>query len=218
MGFLDEVNKFFKGSEGKYKQVSNLTPQQLRIQKNLESAAKGRGAGGAFGETADYWRDLLSNNPEAFAAFEAPEQRKFQEQIIPDLAEQFAGMGSGGLSSSGFRNAAVGAGTDLSERLAAMRAGLRQNAAQNLSSLSQSALNPHAQYQQTEAPTQGFLSKAIGALPAAAMGFATGGPAGAALAGGSSLLSNNQSFGTTSPYGNQYQGSFGKLPNFGQGI
>jgi hypothetical protein len=44
-------------------------------------------------------------------------------------------MGSGGLSSSSFRNAAVGAGTDLSERLGAIRAGLRQQGAQGLQNI-----------------------------------------------------------------------------------
>jgi len=63
----------------------------------------------------------------------APEQRRFNEQIIPDLAEQFSGHG--GIGSSGFRNAAVNAGTDLSERLGAIRAQLRQQGAQGLSNI-----------------------------------------------------------------------------------
>lgn len=202
MGLFDEIKKFMGGTDAKYQQVSNLTPEQMRLQGNLEKASSGRGAGGAFGDSADYWRDILSNNPEAFRAFEAPEQRRFQEQTIPDLAEQFAGMGSGGLSSSGFRNAAIGAGTDLSERLASMRAGLRQNAAQSLFGAGQSALTQHAQYQQTQPGTEGFLSKAIGAVPAAAMGFATGGPAGAAAAGANAFMnsSGNQPMGQTGPY------------------
>lgn len=181
------LRDFFEGTPAEYEQFSNLTPSQLKGQRRLEGAARGRGAGGAHGEAADYWRDILSNNPEAFAAFEAPQQRQFNEQIIPDLAEQFAGMGSGGLDSSGFRNAAIGAGTDLSERLASLRAGLRQNAAQSLFGVGQAALTPHAQYQQTSQGSQGFLPAFGQAAGAALPGLISGG-----LSGG---------FGSTSPYG-----------------
>ncbi len=214
-GFRKGAKNFLTGTPAEYEQVSNLTPEQMQNQGMLEQAAAGRGGGGAFGESADYWRDILSNNPEVFAAFEAPEQRRFNEQTIPDLAEQFAGMGAGGLSSSGFRNAAVGAGTDLSERLAAMRAGLRQNAASSLFNVGQQSLQPHAQYQQTNPGSQGFLSniangigQAIpgaisGGLPGAGMGFAKG-----ALGGGGGQ------FGGSGPYGNQNKLDINNLPGF----
>lgn len=211
---------FFQGSAPEYEQISNLTPQQLRIEKERRRASKG-----AFSQAGDYWRNILSNNPEAFSAFEAPAQRQFNEQIIPDLAEQFAGMGAGNLSSSGFRNSAVGAGADLSERLASMRAQLRENAASNLYNLGQSALQPHAQWMQTQPGSEGFFSNVasgIGqAIPAAIAGFAQGGPAGAAVGAGTGFASG--AFGKSSPYGKQgipsanpsgYTGSFGSLPNF----
>lgn len=191
MGMFD----FFTGTPAKYEQVSNLTPSQLKGQKQLQNAGRGRGAGGAFGESADYWRDILDNDPSAMQAFEAPEQRRFNEQIIPDLAEQFAGMGAGGLSSSGFRNAAVGAGTDLSERLASMRAGLRQNAASNLFNVGQAGLQQHSQYQQTDPGSEGFLSNVISGIGGAIPGMLTGNIPGA-LAGGFSNL-----FGKSNPYG-----------------
>lgn len=214
MGFSD----FLFGTSPEFEQVSQLTPQQLKLERERRRSAKG-----AFGQAGDYWRNILSNDPQAFAAFEAPAQRQFNEQIIPDLAEQFAGMGAGALSSSGFRNAAVGAGADLSERLASMRAGLRESAASNLYNLGQSALQPHTSYQQTSQGSQGFLAPALGAAATAA-GTALGGPAGGAAANFlSSGLTNafkgssgDSSFGKTSPYGNSggYQGSFGQLPNF----
>lgn len=123
---------FFSGSRGKFKQKSLLGPEQQQLYDQLLASASGRGAGGAFGESADYYRDILSDDPEAFEAFAAPEMRRFNEDIIPGLSEQFAGMGSGALSSSGFRNAAVNAGTDLSERLGSIRARLRGEAARGL--------------------------------------------------------------------------------------
>ena len=118
------------GTPEKRENVSTLRPEQEGLYNQLINSGQKQGAGGAFGNAADYYRGNLSNNPEDFQAFAAPEMRRFNEQIIPDISEQFAqgGGGQGSLSSSGFRNAAIGAGTDLSERLGAIRANLRQNA------------------------------------------------------------------------------------------
>lgn len=124
-------------------QQSLLGPEQQQGYQQLLSSIQGPGAGGAFGSAADYYRDLLSNDSQTANMMFAPEQRRFNEQIIPDLAEQFAGMGSGGLSSSGFRNAAVGAGADLSERLGVIRARLRQQGAQSLAGLGQMGLGTY---------------------------------------------------------------------------
>jgi hypothetical protein len=213
MGFFDSIKDFFVGTPEVREQVSNLTPSQLRNQQMLERAARRRGAGGAFGETADYYRDLLSNASPDFDAFAAPELRQFREQIIPELAEQFAGMGSGGLSSSGFRNAAVNAGTDLSERLGALRAQLRQQGAQGLFNIGQSSLTPHAQYQTTQQGSEGFLSQALPAIGGAAL-TAVGGPALGAFGNIAGNFIKNK-FGSTSPYGNQStNNSFSSLPDF----
>src|ERR1051326_4068680 len=108
---------FFTGSKAKNYQQSTLTPQQQPVLTQLTNAAQGKASGGVFGDLANYYKDLYDPSGQAFSAFQAPEMRRFNEEIIPGISEQFAGMGSGGLSSSGFRNAAVNAGTDLSERL-----------------------------------------------------------------------------------------------------
>ncbi len=215
MGLFD----FFTGSPAEYDQVSNLTPDQLRNQNQLQKAGRKRGAGGAFGESADFYRDILSNDPGALQSLYAPELRQFNEQTIPDLAEQFAGMGSGGLSSSGFRNSAVNAGTDLSERLASMRQNLRFNAAQGLSGIGSQGLQPHTSYQQTNPGSEGFLSNVAPAI-GGTVGTAVGGPIGGAL--GSGLGSLFKGGGKTSPYGGpnpsqQNTGSFSSLPvQYGQ--
>jgi len=90
--------------------------------------------------------------------------RQFNEQTIPGLAEQFAGMGSGGLSSSGFRNAAVNAGTDLSERLGALRAQLRQQGAQGLMGIGQQGLGQFNEniYQQGQPGLFDTLGQGLG--------------------------------------------------------
>ena len=124
-------------------QQSLLGPEQQSLYSQLLGASQNPGAGGAFGSASDYYRGLLSDDNASIDAFAAPELRRFNEQIVPGLAEQFAGMGSGGLSSSGFRNAAVNAGADLSERLASMRAQLKQQAAQGLTGIGQMGLQKY---------------------------------------------------------------------------
>lgn len=194
---------FLFGRRGKYKQRSTLAPEQQGLFAQLQAALQGQGAGGAFGNVADYYRDLMSNDSQAFNAFAAPEQRRFKEDIIPGLSEQFAGMGAGGLSSSGFRNAGIQAGTDLSERLGAIRAQLRQQGAKGLSNLGQFGLSPQFNENYYEAGKPGLIDAAGPALGAA--GAAFGGPAGAAAgqAVGNWVSSR---FGKSNPYGNQQQG------------
>lgn len=142
-GFGQNLWESIFGKPERNYQQSLLGPEQQQNYQQLLSAGRGPGAGGAFGDVADYYRGNLGNNPQDFDAFAAPEMRRFREQIVPDLAEQFAGMGSGGLSSSGFRNAAVNAGTDLSERLANLRAQIRQQSAQGLQGIGQLGLNQY---------------------------------------------------------------------------
>ena len=231
MAFWD----FFTGTPEKREQVSRLTPSQQKIQQQLEGAAQNRGAGGAFGESSDYFRDLLSNDSADFNAFAAPEMRRFNEQTIPGIAEQFAGMGAGGLSSSGFQNAAVGAGTDLSERLGSIRAGLRMQGAQGLQNIGNQSLQQNSDWQTTQPGSEGLLSQALPLLGTAA-GFAIGGPFGASIGGGLGQMGQQAlgNKGSSSPYGNSspgrvqlqggnsgggtggYKGSFGgQLPKFG---
>ena len=170
-----KAKNFFEGTPEKHKRVSNLLPEQQQLYEQLIGAGMGEGAGGAFGDAADYYRDLLSNDSETFNQMQAPEMRKFNEEIIPGLSEQFAGMGAGGLSSSGFRNAAVNAGTDLSERLGAIRAQLKQQGAQGLSGIGQSGLGNFSQDVTTQQGTQGFLSSFAPAAGKAAGAYAGGG-------------------------------------------
>ncbi len=60
--------------------------------------------------------------------------QNFEQQIIPQLSERFAGlgggMGGGTMGSSGFGQAVGGAGAQLQAQLAQLHAGLRQQASQ----------------------------------------------------------------------------------------
>lgn len=197
---FNKSKNFVVGDEGYQEQRSRLTPEQQKIQADYESAINGPGANGAFGTSADYYRDLLSNDSQTMNQLNGPEMRRFNEQTIPGLSEQFAGMGSGGLDSSGFRNAAVGAGTDLSERLGAIRANLRSQGAAGLSNLAQGALNPVVE--NIEVPGQpGLIDFAGPALAAAGTAFAGPGGGTAGLAAGQGISNMFSNKGKASPYG-----------------
>lgn len=197
------IKDFTFGTPGQMHQVSNLRPDQEELSQQLVNAGKGAGAGGAFGTSADYYRNLLSDNPADLAAFNAPALRQYNQDIVPGISEQFAGMGSGGLSSSGFRNAQIQGVTDLAERLGQIRANLRQAGAQGLANIGQLGLQSF-QTNVQQPGTEGLLSSIAPAVGTAA-GAALGGPGGAAAgnwlgnifggAGGNKVGAN------TSPYG-----------------
>lgn len=217
-GFGQGVKEFFLGSPDIRNNVSTLRKEQEPGYQQLQNAAQGRGAGGAFGESSDYYRDLLSNDSQDYNNFAAPALRQYQEDIVPGLSEQFAGMGAGGLSSSGFRNAQVQGATDLSERLGALRAQLRQSGAQGLQNIGQLGLGNYSQNMVTQQGQEGVLPKLIGQLPAAAAAYATGNPA--ALLANQNNGSGNMVGANTVPYGSggpqaspQGSGKYG-LPNF----
>jgi hypothetical protein len=138
---------------------------------------------------------------------------------MPGISEQFAGMGSGGLSSSGFQNAAVNAGTDLSERLGAIRANLRQQGAQGLQNIGQLGLGNYSQNMVTQPGSEGFLGQVAPAV-GTAIGAYFGGPGGAAAGNQAGNWLKN-SFGgdkvgaKTGPYGQLPQASPKlNMPNF----
>lgn len=106
-----------------YKQISTLNPQQQSL---FNQQAQGLGA--IQPQIMQYLQQLLSGDPSASEAFAAPYMRQFNEQIVPGIAERFAGAGA--LSSSGFQQALGQAGAGLAENLASLREGLKFNAAQ----------------------------------------------------------------------------------------
>lgn len=119
-----------KGAEG-YSEVSTFSPEQQQLFSQFAQLL-----GPLLGQSGGYLQDLLGGSEESFNRFAAPYQRQFQEQIVPELAEQFAGVGA--LSSSGFQQALGQAGAGLSERLASLKEGLRsQIAPQIFSNLQQ---------------------------------------------------------------------------------
>lgn len=191
------IGKFMMGTPAKQENISTLRPEQEGLYNQLVNAGMQQGTGGAFGDVADYYRGNLSNDPADFNAFAAPQLRQYNEDIVPGLSEQFAGMGAGGLSSSGFRNAQIQGATDLSERLGAIRAGLRQQSAQGLMGIGQQGLQSYSNPTITQPGTQGFLSSI-----APAIGQAAGAWGGGFFNGMGNQMGQNMVGKNTSPYGN----------------
>lgn len=230
-GVRRAAGDFLGGTPEKRENVSTLRPEQEALYNQLINAGMGPGAGGAMGDSADYYRNLLSDDSADYNAFATPAMRQYNEDIIPGLSEQFAGMGSGGLSSSGFRNAQVQGATDLSERLGQIRANLRQAGAQGLQNIGNLGLQNFSQNMVTEQGSPGFLSSFAPAI-GSGIGYAVGGPVGGAIGGGmgSGLQQPISQMGSqwkgtgvglkSSPYGMPYgspPASPRNMPNFGQG-
>ncbi len=210
-GFWKSLGNFFTGTPEKRENVSTLRPEQEELYNQLINAGSGQGAGGAFGQSADYYRNNLNDNPQDFNAFSAPALRQYNEDVIPGLSEQFAGMGSGGLSSSGFRNAQVQGATDLSERLGALRAQLRQNSAQGLQNIGQQGLGNFSQNMVTQPGSEGLLSSLSSGI----------GQTATSLIGSKNPFGGNKVGANTSPYGNNPSASpqfNSSLPNFNNGM
>lgn len=183
-GSKNLMGPFLGGTPEKRENVSTLRPEQEGIYNQLIGAGMAPGAGGAFGQSADYYRGLLGNENQDFNAFAAPQLRQYNEDIVPGLSEQFAqgGGGQGNFSSSGFRNAQTQGATDLAERLGAIRANLRQSGAQGLQNIGNLGLGNYSQNMTTQQGTGGFLEQ-VAPLLGTAAGAYLGGPAGAGIGG-----------------------------------
>ena len=111
-----------------YQKLSTMSRGQSGLLKQLLGSLQGQSSNiqqsPLFQQGSSFLQSLLSGSPEATAAFEAPFMRQFNEQIIPQLAERFSGMGAGAQSSSAFQQALGQSGADLSERLASLKGNL----------------------------------------------------------------------------------------------
>jgi len=201
------AGNFLFGSPETRENVSTLRPEQEGLYNQLLQAGQGQGAGGAFGQSADYYRGLLGDQSQDFNAFAAPEMRRYSQDIAPGISEQFAGFGAGGsgLNSSGFRNAQVQGGVDLAERLAQLRASLRQSGAQGLQNIGQLGLGNYSQNMVTQPGTEGLISSLAPAI-GTGIGAGIGGPIGAQIGGGlgswfGQKNGANQVGANSSPYG-----------------
>lgn len=140
---------------------STYNPNQLSLINDAVNQVKGMKGQGNIQNNPNYqsgqnWLQSLFNDPSFFNKFEAPIMRQYEEQTIPDLANRFAGMGTGGaLGSTGFRNAATREAGNLHSNIAALRGGLQQQGANQALQYAQAPTSNYLQMlQQALTPTQ----------------------------------------------------------------
>jgi len=97
------------------------------------------GSGGGLNAANQYDKSLLQNGNQAFDQFSQPYLQQFNEQMLPQIAERFAGAGA--LSSSGFGQALGGASSGLQSQLAQLFTGLQNQAAGRQQNLFQNTSN-----------------------------------------------------------------------------
>lgn len=122
------LSEFLFGKSDKTKSLNVLTPEQKRALS--EYFSQGIDKTPLYSSGSNYLQGLLSNSPDAFSAFEAPYLQNFEQNIIPSIAERFAGMGTGAgaSSSSALYNSLAQAGRSLQTDLAGLRSGLQMQA------------------------------------------------------------------------------------------
>lgn len=173
-----QFDKFLFGEKPKVKQLQNLNPQQQEFHNSILSQLMGmQGEGGGFNQAQQFNQNILGGGPRqggqegAYNQFSQPYLQQFQEQVLPMIAERFAGGGA--LSSSGFGQAIGGAGAGLQSKLAQLFSSLQQNAAQQeygqFNQMSQFGLNPT--FSHYEKPgSQGFGPQFLASLVKGGLG------------------------------------------------
>jgi hypothetical protein len=127
-----KISDFLFGRKDQMKQqpLLNLQQQQALSQFLQQGIDKNP----LYGAGSNYLQNLLSGSPESFQNFEAPYLQNFQQNIVPGIAERFAGglgyggTGAGALSSSALNNSLAQAGRSLQGDLAGLRSGLQMQA------------------------------------------------------------------------------------------
>lgn len=125
-----------------------------------------------YQQGSGFLQRILSQDPELMRQFEAPAMRQYNEEIVPAIAERFAGTGS--LNSSAFQHAMAQAGTGLAERIASMRAQLGLGAAGQALNYAQAPYNQEMSKLQFLLGTPSFGYQATGGTPGAGSAFTTG--------------------------------------------
>ena len=176
MGFKE----FMFGSDPKMKQVSKFTKQQDQAFSNFWDNPIQNSP--LYGAGQDWLQSILSNDPQAFQAFEAPIMNRFDQEIVPAIAERFGAL-AGNRGSSGLNNSLASAAKNLSTELGGLRANLQQGAANQALQYAQQPYNNMLSgfgvnsFENVQTPgTTGFAAPALTGL-ATAFGGPLGGMA-----------------------------------------
>ena len=156
---MSSISEFFMGRPGRFEQLPTITPEQKSVLDQILGGIGG--AGGPLASGIQNLQQLLSGDPQAFEAFQAPARTAFEQQTVPGIAERFSGAGA--QQSSAFGQTLGAAGANLEENLAAQRAGLQSQALQQLQGLLGQGMRPQFQTQQIPGET-GFLHSLLNAM------------------------------------------------------
>lgn len=180
---MPNFSEWLFGGPDKLKKIPTGTPEQQGLHNSIIGQAMGmQGEGGGYNLAQNYFNKLLGGNQqEAFDQFSQPYLQQFQEQMLPQIAERFAGAGA--LSSSGFGQALGGASSGLQAQLAQLFSQLQGQAAgqqyNQYNQLSQQGLNYQPFAYNKQQGSGGFLGPLLGGI-----GTGLSGPIGGALGQG----------------------------------
>lgn len=133
LGGLAGLFGFGKGKKDKIKQTPNYTPDQINFINDLLQQAKA-GNQNAF----EYLNSILSDEEGVLEDFQRPALDQFNNEIIPGILERFTGLNAG--RSSALEQTLGQAAKGLATNLSAQRAGLKQNAINQLQNFGQLGL------------------------------------------------------------------------------
>lgn len=160
-GVIGGALGLFGGAQNdRLKKIATGTKQQQALHNNILAQAMGMSQGGGGYDLANqYYNNFLNgNSQEAFNQFSAPYLQQFEEQVLPQIAERYAGVGA--LSSSGFGQAIGGASAGLQAQLAQLFSNLQSQAAQQqygqYNQLAQTGLNYQPFAYNRQEGTMGF--------------------------------------------------------------
>lgn len=156
-------------SKGGYKsgQMQQFTPEQMQLFQQMF---------GHLGPDSFLGR-LASGDQSQFEEMEAPAWSDFQSGL-GQIGSRFAGMGSGSMKSSGFKNTGTAAASQFAQQLQGNRMNVRNNAIQSLMNMSNNLLQqkPYENFMMKESP--GWLEQILGAIGGAGLSGLSGGLSG----------------------------------------
>lgn len=182
-------------------QVQKFTPEMMKQYQQLFSHVS----------PDSYLGRLAGGDQSAFEEMEAPAMRQFSA-LQGNIGSRFAGMGQGGIKSSGFKNTMNTAANQFAQDLASKRMEHRRNAIKDLMGFSEMLMGQQpyetglVEKPQKQSGWNAFAGGVGGAIPGAITGFLTGGPPGAVAGaatgafGGASNANQRQNKPSPSPY------------------
>lgn len=157
---------FLFGSKDKIKKFDQFTPEQKKFMGMLgQMLMGGKGQQGGFNQSFGLLQDYLDPESDVYKNFEAPYLQQFQDQIVPMLAERFAGAGGGlggGISSSGFGQALSTAGSQLQTNLAQMKSGMQRDSISDILGLSSNFMGMQPFGYEKRQGSPGLLAQGLG--------------------------------------------------------